>query len=343
VNLRDDSLRGRLGQRSSTEPVSSLIPTRYDLGDRYALGDILGEGSMGRVYAARDTFLARDVALKVPRKHIDEPTVRSVLDEARAAARLESEHVARVLDAGRTGSQGLPYIVMERLEGVDLATLSATQMTLGKVLDYVAQACEAIAEAHTMGMVHRDIKPSNLFLATRRDGSSVLKVLDFGVADFGSVHPRARDNEMAGTPHYMAPEVLMGERATVRSDVWSLGVVLYELIAGEMPFDGDEALVVWTAILQKDAPRLDTPQSSPSSTHVPRKVADVVARCLAKDPAARYANAGELREALRLLMLPRARPPFLVALVCVVLVALGVVIGTNVHHAPAARAQLTAR
>jgi serine/threonine-protein kinase len=136
----------------------------------------------------------------------------------------------------------------------------------------------------------------------------------------------------------MAPEVLMGERADARSDVWSLGVVLFELMAAQVPFEGDEPHVVWMSILQDVAPRLDERRP-----HVPRKVADVVARCLAKDPAARYTNATELGAALAALMVKRARPPFVVALACVVLVAIGVIAGAHMHRTPTVLVQSSVR
>jgi serine/threonine-protein kinase len=272
--------------------VTSVIPDRYELGERYSLHDMLGEGAMGRVYAARDTFLGREVALKIPFRKRENESTRHVIDEARASARLESEHVARILDAGKTRDGDLPYIVMEKLDGVDLAHLVGTPLPIATVVDYIAQACEGIAEAHALGMVHRDIKPSNLFLAQRRDGTSVIKVLDFGVAVFGAAG-KPRETDPVGTPQYMAPEVLLGERVDARADVWSLGVVLFELLVGRLPFDGDGPHAVWAAVLRNEIPRVDSIRAE-----VPASLADVVARCLERNTNRRFADAGEVGRTL---------------------------------------------
>ncbi len=288
----DDSLRSRLVPTPKTTgaDVTSLIPDRYDLGERYSLGEILGEGGMGRVYAARDTFLGRDVVLKVPFKKKSD--ARHVIHEARASAKLESEHVARVLDAGKTKSGELPYIVMEKLSGEDLSHVVGKPIAVETAVDYLEQACEAIAEAHAMGIVHRDIKPSNLFLAEKRDGTCVIKVLDFGLADFGTAG-KPREPDVVGTPHYMAPEVLLGETFDARSDVWSLGVVLFELLTGKPPFDADDTHAVWAQVLRADVPRADAIR-----TDVPEALADVVAKCLSRDAKHRYADGGALGRAL---------------------------------------------
>jgi len=196
--------------------VEETMTTSYAPGqilvDKYQVEKVIGEGGMGVVVAALHMHLQRRVAIKflLPGMLENEEVVARFLREARAAAMLESEHVAKVIDVGEL-PDGSPFMVMELLSGMDLATLVQERgpLSVQDAVEYVIQGCEAIAEAHRAGIVHRDLKPSNLFLATRKDGTSIVKVLDFGIS---KVHSKTgsmaltRDGAMMGSPTYMAPE-----------------------------------------------------------------------------------------------------------------------------------------
>src|SRR5690606_33682382 len=154
--------------------------------------------------------------------------------EARAAVKIKSEHVARVIDVG-TLETGSPYMVMEYLSGVDLAQYleRSGPLSISEAVDYVVQAMEAIAEAHSLGIVHRDLKPANLFRIVRSDGTPSIKVLDFGISKVGTDHSMTQTSSMMGSPYYMSPEQMVSSKSVdARTDIWSLAIILYELVAG---------------------------------------------------------------------------------------------------------------
>jgi eukaryotic-like serine/threonine-protein kinase len=263
---------------------------------KYKIERVLGQGGMGVVFAATHIELADRVAIKLlhPEMAVRPDVVDRFLREAQASVRLKGEHVARISDVGRT-SDGVPYIVMEHLEGCDLMTMfrSRGKLPPGEVADYILQTCEAMAEAHAQAIVHRDIKPANLFVASRPDGSPVIKVLDFGISKALDRDLQLTSSQaMLGTPAYMSPEQLRASRdVDTRTDVWSLGVVMYELLAGAQPFDassfGDLVLQVVTE------------PARPLVGHdLPRGLAAVVARCLERDPRARFQSVAELAAAV---------------------------------------------
>lgn len=213
-----------------------LTPGTVLLG-KYRVDEVLGTGGMGRVVRASHQYLAQSVAIKVllPQFIESESTVARFLREAQATVQLKSEHVARVIDVG-TMPDGTPFMVMEYLEGNDLNQILRHHgpQTSAIVCDLMLQACEGMSEAHAMGVVHRDIKPSNYFITQRPDGSMLLKILDFGI----SKTPVGFDDltgtqTVMGTPSYMAPEQMKsGKQADARSDIWSMGVVMYQLLQG---------------------------------------------------------------------------------------------------------------
>jgi len=257
---------------------------------------------MGVVAAARHMELGTRVAIKVLRADaLDaEEALERFAREAKAASRLRGEHVARVFDVGK-GPDGMPYMVMEYLEGQDLDALlgHAHSLDVGVAVGYVLQACEAVAEAHSVGIVHRDLKPRNLFLTRRVDGAPLVKVLDFGIAKRVSAESAgaALTGTLAivGSPPYMSPEQMRASRdIDERSDIWSLGVCLYELTTGVLPFDGETALDICAAALKNDPRRPDELRTG----DLPRALGDVVMRCLRKEPAARFPDVGALAEAL---------------------------------------------
>jgi eukaryotic-like serine/threonine-protein kinase len=268
------------------------------IAQKYRLEDIAGEGGMGIVYAAEHVVLKQRVAVKVllPDAAGSEAMVERFAREARAAARIVSEHVARVLDAGSL-STGAPFLVMEFLEGCDLEELAALQKTLPvrDVVEYAVQALDGLAHAHAVGIVHRDLKPANLFLSCRPDGSNAIKIVDFGISKTGKTEDkRLTGQHVLGSPVYMSPEQLRNAHdIDPRADLWSLGVVMYELLAGRPPFDGEGVGEVFAAILEQSPVPL-----SQLCPNVPPALADVIDKCLRRDPEDRWSNAAELARAL---------------------------------------------
>ncbi|HSD88285.1 MAG TPA: serine/threonine-protein kinase, partial [Kofleriaceae bacterium] len=276
---------------SVTEVQAGKGPARGSvLLGKYRVESTLGFGGMGLVIKAHNVQLDEDVAIKILREDVqlDEDHITRFLREAKNAVRLKSEHVARIRDVG-TFEDGRPYMVMELLEGLDLGRLLLDHGRIEptRAVDLLLQACDAIAEAHSLGIVHRDIKPTNLFVAKRRDGSDLLKVLDFGIskATVGSEMALTQTQSMLGTPAYMSPEQMRSARtADQRSDIWSLGCVLYELVEGHQPFEASNFAELCVMVATEDPQPL---------VHGPQ-VGGVLMRCLAKDLDERYQHVGEL-------------------------------------------------
>lgn len=269
------------------------------LDGKYVLHRVLGEGGMGIVWAARHRVLGTELAIKVLLPDARDPqTVARFHREARASVRITSIHAARVHDVAEL-DDGTPYMVMELLRGQDLGQMLASSGPLPPhlAIDYVSQALVALEEAHAIGLVHRDLKPSNLYLATQPNGTSILKVLDFGIARDFHDHDDARltsTRAVMGSPSYMSPEQLRAARvADARSDVWSLGVCLYELVTGQLPFEAASLPDLMVAVLQSQP----TPPEV-LAPGIPAGLVEVIRRCIEKDPARRFQSAAELRAAL---------------------------------------------
>ncbi len=295
-------------------------PVGAVLAEKYRVESVIGTGGMGVVLAATHLVLGNRVAIKVLRRHGPSETAR-FLREARIAAQVRNRHIARVFDFGQLPS-GAPFLVMEFLAGRDLAQLlEAGPLPVSLAVDYVLQACEAIAQVHALGIVHRDLKPANLFLAEDQ-GQSLVKVLDFGIfksiggaLDIASTALTGQ-HALIGSPVYMSPEQLRGDAVDARSDVWALGVILYELITGELPFSARtlSSLAIAVASEQPVPP-------SRLASELPRALEQVILTCLRKRPEERYPDAGALRAAL--LALPRKRSPAWLALAAFTLLLAG--------------------
>jgi serine/threonine protein kinase len=278
---------------------------------KYLIEETLAEGGIGVVVLAKHLALRQRVAIKYLKpKTLGNPAiVERFLREARLAAQITSEHVVSVYDVG-TVPDGGPYMVMEYLVGEDLGrTIRGGPLPTPRAIDYILQACDALAEAHALGIVHRDIKPENLFVAQRASSTPILKIIDFGIskatAKNGENANWAREtavNDRFGTPLYMSPEQLRSTtQVDARTDIWSLGIVLYELLAGVPPFGGDDLPQMCTNIIAGEPEPLVELRPS-----VPPELEAIVLRCLEKDPAKRFRNVGELAGALAPLGPPNA-------------------------------------
>jgi pimeloyl-ACP methyl ester carboxylesterase/tRNA A-37 threonylcarbamoyl transferase component Bud32 len=264
-------------------------------GDRLGPYEVLarlGAGGMGEVYRARDTRLDRTVAIKVIAGLVDETARRRLRDEARAAAALNHPNICTIHEIDEIDNR--LFIVMELVDGRVLSELVSDRLPPAAAIWYGIQMADALGHAHERGVVHRDLKSANLMITP----DDRVKVLDFGIArrveqsrDTTASALQTLTGGVSGTPAYMAPETLRGAAADRRSDIWSLGVVLYEMVSARRPFAGETAFELSSAILR------DQPQPLPS--RVPARLRAAIARCLAKDPAERYQQAEEVRAAIR--------------------------------------------
>ncbi len=254
----------------------------------YRILEQLGQGGMGVVYTARDERLGRTVALKFlpPQLSADPRASERFRQEARAASALDHANICTIYDIGQT-DDGRVYIVMAHYDGQTLKyRLEDGPIAVDETIDIVRQIARGLSRAHEAGMVHRDIKPANIMVTARGE----VKILDFGLAKLASSADLTREGSTIGTAAYMSPEQSRGETVDARSDLWSLGVVAYEMLAGKRPFGGGYDAAVLYAILNEEPAPID--EVNPA---VPAAIARVVARCLAKDPAARYADVNGFR------------------------------------------------
>jgi eukaryotic-like serine/threonine-protein kinase len=291
------------------------IPAAGDvIAGKYEVERVLGVGGMGVVVSARHLQLGQRVAVKFMRGEAarDPNAANRFLREARAAVALSSEHVTKVLDVG-TLQSGAPFMVMEYLSGGDLAALlhRSGPMSVADALNYVLQACEAIAEAHARGIVHRDLKPSNLFVTQHVDGTPLVKVLDFGISKMvefnapqGGGHSLTASGAVMGSPMYMSPEQVRDAKAVdARSDIWALGIILYELFTGRTPFEGNTLGDTLARIIADPVKRIREVRGD-----IPEGLDAIVMRCLERRAERRIQTVGELAGAL-LPFAPRETEP----------------------------------
>ncbi|WP_437316571.1 serine/threonine protein kinase [Sorangium sp. So ce385] len=264
---------------------------------KYRVERVLGAGNMGVVVAATHVDLGQLVALKLmlPGRAAGPEQRQRFLREARAAARLRSQHVARVLDVG-ANENAAPYIAMEFLEGQDLAALlhARGQLPFAEAIEYILQTCEAVGEAHAARVVHRDLKPANLFLTKDVSGSSCIKVLDFGVSKLIGDLTLTADSQALGSPLYMSPEQMNSSRdVDTRSDIWALGIILYQLVAGRTPFDADTMQGLCSRVFfGQPTPLCEFRKDAPPGFEA------VILKCLERDRDQRWRNVAELAAAL---------------------------------------------
>lgn len=284
---------------SKTDPARDIPVAIGDvIADKYRLQRIVGAGGVGVVFAAEHLTLGEPVAIKLLQRAAAESSENLARfdREARALARVKSEHVARIMDFGALPT-GEPYMVIELLEGSDFSAVlrERQRLPIEEAVDFVVQACEAVALSHGVGIVHRDLKPANLFLTKSADGTPIVKVLDFGISklrtpEAGRDQAVTQTMSVVGSPLYMSPEQMETPKdADERADMWSIGVILYELITGKPPFEASTLPLLLA--------RICTSPPTPMAEHgvvVPEGLERVIVRCLAKDPAQRFQSVAAL-------------------------------------------------
>lgn len=266
------------------------------LDDKFRLRACIGIGGSGAVYKADQIALGRTVAVKILAEELaaDPRLVKRFHDEALAASRLNHPNTVSVIDYGQT-PDGLLYIVMEYLRGPTLTHLLSREhpLPLPRVLAIVSQVLSGIEEAHLAGVVHADLKCDNIVVDQRRTGQDQVKVVDFGIARLVNAPRDGEDRNICGTPEYMAPEIISGAPPSFASDLYAVGIVMYELLAGQTPFVGGGAVDILTRQLKQEPPPL-----AMAVRNLPRAVEDVVGRALAKRPGDRFSDAAEMRDAV---------------------------------------------
>lgn len=278
-------------------PQDNLVGQTVDR--RYKVLAEIGKGGMGIIYKAEHQFLQREVALKIVRAEIvqDETSVKRFLNEARAIAALKNPHTVTIYDSGVT-EDGMLYYTMELLTGHALSALLRKRKCLAypRAAELICQVCESLEEAHTKHILHRDIKPDNIFL-TIEDGREFAKLVDFGIAKLldDAGEGLTQTGMLCGTPRYLSPEQISGEKAGPTTDLYALGIVLYEMLAGRPPFDGPTPAHLMTAhVTEKPPPLIEIKPD----IDIPPLLDGVLHRVLEKDPKKRYQSAALLRAAL---------------------------------------------
>ncbi len=266
----------------------------------YVILDLVGIGGMGRVYRAEQTNLGRTVAIKIIHPHLvgEENAAARFITEARAASRLNHPNSVAVIDFGKT-EDGQLYLVMEFLRGKDLARVQYEEgpLSFRRIVSILRQVLAALSEAHHLEIIHRDLKPENVILEPVRTGGDFVKVVDFGLAKMreGSAPNITSPGIVCGTPEYMSPEQGRGDPLDPRSDLYAVGVILYQLLTGHLPFEAESPTQVVLMHITEAPP---DPRAAAPERQIPSLLADVCLMALAKEPAHRFGNADEFAEAL---------------------------------------------
>jgi serine/threonine protein kinase len=292
----------RRGDGESPRSLAHIRPGTLIEG-RYLVERVLGQGGMGVVLAATDAVLNKRVALKfleVQTEDMPDDFHARFALEAHVCAKLKNPHIARV-HCMSVWNDTFPFMVMDYLEGEDLRTLrkkKGAKLPLGQAVGYTVQICEGVAEAHAHGIVHRDLKPGNIFVTKQPDGSDLVKVLDFGISKWTAAGDEFSELTQAGTmlgsPKFMSPEQLMGSKVDSRTDIWSIGAILYAMLTGRAPYPHSSAPHMFVAIASGKVP----PMPSALEPSIPAAVDAVVMRCLSKDREDRFQDVAELAGAL---------------------------------------------
>ena len=292
--------------KNANERFLRVRPCRSVIDGRFELHDKLGEGGMGVIYKARQLSMERMVAVKIllRNRRGDAISVERFRHEAYLASRLRHPNAVVIYDFGQSAGDGLLYIAMELLAGENLKQRiqRVPQQSVGTAVRILRQTLRPISQAHRMGLIHRDLKPANIFLTTVEGDPDFVKVLDFGVAKLTAVHDGLSEGyqggltvagKIYGTPNYMSPEQIRGKDLDHHSDLYSLGIIFYEMLCGRRPFEADTPVDVMMMHLRDDPPPVTDFRSD-----IPPGLMDVVRRSLAKDPAQRFTNGEEFLEAL---------------------------------------------
>ena len=272
--------------RENFERTAGNLPHGFEIGTRYRVLRLLGKGGMGTVYQVRDLELDRDVALKFIRPELaDKPRILERFKrEIQLSSQVTHKNVLRVYDLGETND--VKYLTMQYVEGKDLAALlQEGALGISRTIKLFRQICAGLAAAHERGVLHRDLKPQNILV----DAEDNVYVTDFGLAKSLDLSGLTESGAVVGTPHYMSPEQVKGETVDVRSDVYALGVMLYEMLAGEVPFSGGSAYEVMVQRVQRDP----TPVAD-LNPETPRYLRKILERCMVVDPDLRYASSDEI-------------------------------------------------
>jgi serine/threonine protein kinase len=269
------------------------------LEDRYRLHELVGKGGMGEVYRAEHIHIDKRVAVKLLRGEAsrDEKNVKRLQREARATSTIGHDNIVAIEDFGKA-EDGTVYLVMEWLEGETLGqVLDRETIEAERALRIIEQVCDALHAAHEAGVIHRDLKPDNIFLATDDDGDEIVKLVDFGIAKFMRDDGRiTKTGTFVGTPDYVAPEQALGEEVDRRADIYAIGVILYELYTGTLPFS---ARTFMSILEQHITAQPEAPNERNPERHTPEPIVDIIMRCMAKEPHQRYDTAVEVGGLLR--------------------------------------------